>query len=338
MATRGRGWWLLAGLVALAAVALLSVLVGSRGLSPARVVEALLGADDPEGRAILFDRRLPRTAIGLCGGAALAVAGAVMQGHTRNPLADPGLLGVGAGAAVAVVLAISALGLTTPSGYLWFAFGGAAAGATLVTAIGLLAAGRRDSSPATLVLAGTAVSALLGAVTGVVLLLDSATLDLYRFWTVGSLGGNRGLEVLTPVLPFLVVGLVVAVAHASTLDALALGDDIARSLGRRLVPARLVGLGAVTLLVGGAVATCGSIGFVGLVVPHVVRRVSGPDHRWLIPMCAVAGAGLVVGADIIARLVVHPAELPVGIVLGVLGAPAFLVIVVRMRSPRRTTA
>ena len=313
----------------LAAAALLSFAVGSRGLFPAQLLAVLTGGGDAEARAVLLDLRFPRTAIGLVGGAALAVAGAVMQGHTRNPLADPGLLGVGAGASVAVVLAISLLGLATPVSLLGFAFLGAALGAVLVSAFGLLAAGRRDSSPATLVLAGAALSAMLSAVTGVVLLLDSATLDVYRFFTVGSLGGGRGFDVLLPVLPFLLVGLVVALGHASTLDALAMGDDIARGLGRQLGPARLTGLGAVTLLVGGAVACCGSLAFVGLVVPHVVRRFTGPGHRWLLPQCALLGAIAVVLADIAGRLLVHPAELPVGVVLGILGAPAFLVLVAR---------
>jgi iron complex transport system permease protein len=257
-----------------------------------------------------------------------------MQGHTRNPLADPGLLGVGAGAALSVVLAISVLGLTTPIGYLWFAFGGAAAAAVIVTAFGLLGAGRRDSSPASLVLAGAAVTAFLSAITGVILLLDTSTLDIYRFWSVGSLSGGRGFEVLLPVLPFLLVGLAIALAHSSTLDALALGDDMARAMGRKLGPARLTGLLAVTLLVGGAVAIAGSIGFVGLIVPHLVRRITGPGHRWLLPQCAVLGAALVILADIIGRLIVLPAELPVGVVLGVVGAPVFLFLVVRMRKVR----
>jgi iron complex transport system permease protein len=326
--------WLLLSTLALVGCVVLGVLVGSRGLTPAELLGPLFGADDPEAAAILFDLRLPRTVVGMCAGAALAVAGALMQGHTRNPLADPGLLGVGAGAALSVVLAISVLGLTTPIGYLWFAFGGAAAAAVIITAFGLLGAGRRDSSPASLVLAGAAVTAFLSAITGVILLLDTSTLDIYRFWSVGSLSGGRGFEVLLPVLPFLLVGLAIALAHSSTLDALALGDDMARAMGRKLGPARLTGLLAVTLLVGGAVAIAGSIGFVGLIVPHLVRRITGPGHRWLLPQCAVIGAALVILADIVGRLIVLPAELPVGVVLGVVGAPVFLFLVVRMRTVR----
>jgi iron complex transport system permease protein len=233
-----------------------------------------------------------------------------------------------------VVAAISFLGLTTPLGYLWFAFAGAALAAVIVTAFGLLGAGRRDSSPASLVLAGAAVTAFLGAITGIILLLDTATLDLYRFWNVGSLSSGRDFEVLLPVLPFLIAGLVIAFGHASTLDALALGDDMARAMGRRLGPSRLTGLLAVTLLVGSAVAASGAIGFVGLIVPHLVRRITGPGHRWLLPQCALLGGVLVVLADVVGRVIVSPAELPVGVVLGVIGAPVFLILVMRMRGSR----
>ncbi|GAA2693996.1 MULTISPECIES: iron ABC transporter permease [Actinosynnema] len=327
------GWRLPAGALALLALlagaVLLSLLVGGRGLTPAAVWAALLGDGAPESTAIVLGQRLPRTVIGLLGGCALAVAGALVQGHTRNPLADPGLLGVTSGASLAVVLAISLLGLTTPAGHLWFAFAGAALGTVVVTAIGLAAGRERDASPASLALAGAAVSALLSAVTGVLLLLDAGALDVHRFWTVGSLAGGRGFDVVAAAGPPLLLGLLVALAHAPALNTLALGDDLARALGRRLLPARLVGLLAVTLLVGSATALVGSLGFVGLVAPHLVRGFTGPDHRALLPVCAVAGAVLVLLADVLGRVLIAPAELPVGIVLGVAGGPAFLLVVVR---------
>lgn len=328
-ADRRQAALLLASTGLLGIALLCGLLLGSRGLAPWTLLDVLRGHGTPEAEAILLDLRLPRTVVAAAAGGALALAGALMQAQLRNPLADPGLLGVSAGAAVAVVLAISVLGITAPAGYLWFAFGGAAAGAVLVTAFGLLGASRRDSSPATLVLAGSAVSAFLGAITGLVLLLDAATLDVFRFWTVGSLAGGRGFDLLVPVLPFLVVGVVLALGQATTLDALVLGDDVARGLGRRLGPVRLVGLATVTLLVGSAVSIAGSIGFVGLIVPHAVRRLTGPGHRWLLPQCAVLGAALVVLADVAGRLLVHPDELPVGIVLGVLGSPVFLLLLAR---------
>ena len=296
---------------------------------------ALAGTAGPEAHAIILGQRVPRTLLGIIGGAALAVGGALAQAHTRNPLADPGLLGVTAGSALAVVLAISLLGVSTPTGYLSFAFAGALAGTVLVAVFGSVATRRRDAGPASLVLAGAAVSALLGAVTGVILLLDTATLDVYRFWTVGSLAGGRGTEALGTVWPFLVLGLVLALVQAPALNALALGDDIAQSLGRNVVGTRMLGLASVVLLVGGAVACIGSLGFVGLVAPHLVRRLCRDDQRALLPLSAAAGALLVLVADILGRVVVAPNEVPVGITLGVLGGPAFLALVIQSARRRR---
>ena len=328
---------LLGALVVAAVIAVLSLALGSRALDPGVVVHALLSGsmnDGDEASAIVLGQRLPRTLIGLTGGAALAVAGAVIQGHTRNPLADPGLLGVTSGASLAVVLAISVLGVTTAAGYVWFAFAGAGLGTVVVVTIGLAAGRRRDASPAALVLAGAAVSAFLGALTSLLLLVDVAALDAYRFWSVGSLTGGRGVYTLLVVAPALVVGMMLALIHARSLDALALGDDAARALGRRLLPTRLLGLAIVTMLVGAATAVLGSLGFVGLLVPHLARWISGPGHRLLLPLSAVIGGGLTVAADIVGRLVVAPDELPVGIVLGAIGAPLFVVIVLRSRRGR----
>ncbi|WOF23313.1 iron ABC transporter permease [Microbacterium betulae] len=319
-----------AAAVVLVALMALSVLVGSRGLSAGTVLLSLVGDAGAEAEAIVGGQRIPRTIVGLLGGAALAVAGVVIQGHTRNPLADPGLLGVTSGAALAVVVAISVFGLTTPAGYLWFAFAGAAAATALVTALGAAASRRRDVSPASLVLAGATVSALLSAVTGVILLLDASTLDVYRFWTVGSLSGGRTGDLLPIVVPALTAGALVAALQTRALDALALGDDIARSLGRSLLRTRLWGLASVTLLAGGATALVGSLGFVGLASPHIARGLVGTGHRSLIPLSALIGGALVLAADVVARVVVSPAELPVGVVLAVLGGPLFLLVVIRL--------
>ncbi|GAB3267595.1 FecCD family ABC transporter permease [Kineosporia babensis] len=327
--------WLAMTASALLLAVLLSLAVGSRGLIPGELFDVVRGSGTAEARAIVLELRLSRTIAAVIAGAGLAVAGAVIQGHTRNPLADPGLLGVTSGAAVAVVLAIFLLGITDPAGYLWFCLLGALLGTVLVTAVGLAGAKRRDASPASLVLAGAAVNALLGAVTGVMLLLDSASLDVYRFWTVGSLAGGPDAQVLAVAGPLVLAGLVIAIAHAPALDSLALGDDAAKALGRNPLRTRLTGLAAVTLLVGGAVACAGSLGFVGLVAPHVVRRLTGPVHRWLLPQCALVGAVFVLLADVVGRLVVHPDELPVGVVLGIFGGPAFVLIVLRFRRSRR---
>jgi len=326
--------WLLGSLLVLGAAILVGFAVGSRDLGIPLVWATLMGEGDVETRAILLDQRVPRTLIAVVGGAALAVAGVLIQGHTRNPLADPGLLGVTAGASLMVVLAIAFLGISAPSGYLWFAFAGSAAAAILVTTLGRLAGGRRDSSPATLVLAGTAISAVLSAISGVILILSTSTLDLFRFFTVGSLSGVHDLDGLRPAFFCIAIGLVVAVGHASTLDALSLGDDTARALGRNLGRSRFVGLGAVTLLTGGAVVLCGSLGFVGLIAPHLVRLLVGPGHRWLIPISAVMGGIIVLAADTLGRVILRPAELPVGVIVAMAGAPAFLAIVVRTRRSR----
>ena len=259
-------------------------------------------------------------------GAALGIAGALIQGHTRNPLADPGILGVTAGAACAVVLAIFGLGIATPLGYIWFALLGAFLASALV--FGLSAIGTGKLSPLTLVLGGSAIGAFLTSVTSAVVLLDQNTLDSYRFWVVGSIAG-RGLDILTPLLPFLVVGLVLALATTPGLNLLSLGEDVARSLGISILANRIAGIVAITLLTGAATAACGPIAFVGLVVPHVARAISGPDYRWIVPFSGLLGAIVLVMSDVIGRVVVRPGELQVGIVLAVVGAPFFIALVRR---------
>jgi ABC-type Fe3+-siderophore transport system permease subunit len=312
------------------AAALASIAVGTRSIGLGEVWRALF--DDglsTEEAVIVRQLRVPRTALGLIVGLALGVAGALMQGHTRNPLGDPGLLGVTAGASLAVVLAIAWFGVATPSGYVWFAFGGALAGTAAVYAIG--SAGRRGPTPVTLALAGAALSALLYALVRAVLVSDQQTLDSFRFWVVGALAG-RGADVVVQVAPFIAAGLALAVLNAPALNMLGLGEDVARGLGQRIWPARVMGLGAITLLCGAATAACGPIAFVGLVVPHAVRAVTGPDHRWLIPCSGLLGAALLLGADVLGRVVARPGELQVGIVLALVGAPFFVALVRRRRT------
>ena len=322
--TRGRRAVALMVLLALVvAAALASIAVGSRSIGLDE------GGPHTEEAVIVRRLRVPRTALGLLAGLALGVAGALMQGHTRNPLGDPGLLGVTAGASLAVVLAIAWLGVTTPAGYVWFAFAGALAGTVAVYAVG--SAGRGGPTPVTLALAGAALSALLYALVRAVLVSDRQTLDSFRFWVVGALAG-RGPDVAWQVAPFIAVGLVLAVANAPALNLLGLGEDVARALGQRVWPARAVGLTAITLLCGAATAACGPIAFVGLVVPHAVRAVTGPDHRWLIPGSGLLGAALLLTADVVGRVVARPGELQVGIVLALVGAPFFVALVRRRRT------
>ena len=285
-------------------------------------------AFDPQSQNHLIIRslRLPRTVIGLAVGAALGLAGTVMQGLTRNPLADPGILGVNAGAAVAVVLAISLLGLGSPAAWMGFAMVGALGASVLVYVLGSRGGG--GATPVKLALAGAATAALLTAVTSAIVLLDAMALDQYRFWVVGSLTG-RDVGLLAAVSPFLLVGAVLAMGLGRTLNALSLGDDVASSLGQEVGVARVAGVTAVTLLVGAAVSVAGPIGFVGLVVPHVARAIVGADYRWILAYSAVLAPVLLLGADVIGRLVVRPGELQVGIVTALVGAPFFVALVRR---------
>ncbi|GLZ42777.1 iron chelate uptake ABC transporter family permease subunit [Actinokineospora sp. NBRC 105648] len=318
---------LLVALVALAGVCVASLLVGAQDIDPHTVWRLLLHDDGSETAYIVRELRVPRTLVGLLVGAALGLAGALMQALTRNPLADPGLLGVEIGASTAVVLAISLLGVTAPAGYVWFALAGAGATSVFVYVLG--AAGRA-ATPERMVLAGAAITAALGALVGTVLVLDAQTFDQFRFWVIGSLAG-RGMDVFWQVSPFIAVGLGIALLLGRPLNALALGDEAGRALGARIGETRLVGALAVTLLSGAATAAVGPVGFVGLTVPHVARAITGPDHRWVLPYSAVLAPILVLGADVVGRVVGSPGELQVGIVMVLIGGPVFIVLCRRRR-------
>ncbi len=297
-----------------------SVTIGSRPVP----LDAVLDPSDPL-RAIV-EARTERTLLALAVGAALGLAGACMQGLTRNPLADPGILGINAGACLAMVLALSLLGVSELSGFVWFAFLGAAVAAVLVHLVASL--GREGATPVKLAIAGAAVTAAVTSWTSGVLLVDRSTMETFRFWQVGTVGG-RDLEVLQLGLPFLVVGGVLALSGARVLDALALGDDLARSLGRRTAVDRIVLGVAIVLLAGTATALAGPIAFVGLMAPHAVRAAVGNSHVVLLPLSALAGAALVVLADTVGRVVLPPTEVQVGIMCAVVGVPVFLALVRR---------
>lgn len=320
-----------AGVVlALVVVIVASLAVGTNMISPARVLAGLTGTD-PEAADIVRGLRVPRTVLGLLVGAALGTAGAIMQSITRNPIADPGILGVNAGASAAVVTAISVLGLTQPAGYVWFALAGAGLASVVVH---LLGTGRTSSAtPVRLALAGTAVSAALAAYVNAVILLDPWAFTRFRFWDLGSLTG-RGLGEVGPTLWLLAAGLLCAVPLARGLNALALGEETGRALGARVRTTRALSVVAVMLLCGAATAAVGPIGFVGLAVPHMARALAGVDHRRLLPASALLGALLLVAADVAGRLVGWPRETGVGIVTALVGAPV-LVWLVRRRKVGR---
>ncbi|MDT7845614.1 FecCD family ABC transporter permease [Streptomyces justiciae] len=320
---------LLLGLALLATAACLSLAIGTKQIPLDQVWSGLFAPSGTENDAIVRELRLPRTLIGIAVGAALGLGGAVMQTLTRNPLADPGLLGVNAGASAAVVTAIGVLGITTFSGYLWFALAGAGLAATAVHALG----GGRRATPVRLALAGTAVNAaLFGYISGLQL-WDLGTLDEMRYWSVGTLA-QRDPSLLLTVAPLLAAGALLALSLARPLGAIALGEDHARALGTDIRRTRLLSVVAITLLCGGATAVCGPIGFIGLMIPHAARSFCGPDPRWLLPYCALYAPVLLLVSDVIGRVVVPPSEIEVGIVTAFLGGLLFIHLVRRRKAVR----
>ncbi len=316
---------LLASLGILFLVALASIAIGAKELSLEQVWHGLFQDSGTYGDVVVGER-VSRTLLGLLAGAALGLSGAVLQALTRNPLADPGLLGINAGASAAVVTAITFFGVTSLNGYVWFAFLAAAVGA-LVWFLG----GSRGATPVRLALAGTAISAALYGYLQAVMITDDAALSRMRFWTVGSLASATD-DTITQVLPFIVAGTVLALLLARPLNAVAMGDDTARALGANLNRTRALSMAAATALCGAATAACGPIVFVGLMVPHVVRSFTGPDLRWILPYATVLSPVLLLGADVIGRMVARPAELQVGIVTAVIGGPVFIFLVRRRRT------
>lgn len=326
-AARAGGFLLLA--LALVVVLVLSITVGARPIALGDIWNALTAFDSTQtNHKIILDLRLPRTLVGLLVGAALGLSGAILQGATRNPLADPGILGINAGATLCVVLGISVFGITQLSGYVWLAFLGAGAAMLVVYLVASL--GREGATPVKLALAGAAVTAALTSITSAILITNVETLDQIRFWQVGALTG-RTTDILLQVTPFILAGIVLALATSRILDGLALGDDVARGLGLKVQRSRaLVGLAAV-ILAGSATAAAGPIAFVGLTVPHLARAFTGPNYRWILPYSMLLAPILLLGADIIGRIIVPPGELQVGIVTAALGAPFFIALVRRRK-------
>jgi iron complex transport system permease protein len=321
---------LLAFFVLLALAVALSLAVGSRPVGLGTVWGALTGQDVPAAdHAAVVGLRLPRTVLGVLVGSALAVAGALMQALTRNPLADPGILGVSSGAAFAVAMGVVLLGVTRPSGYVWFAFGGALAATVAVYLVG--SAGRSNASPAQLTLAGVALSAVLTGVIGALRLTDQERFAVLLTWESGSFQ-SRGWDVVLPVLPFVLAGLVLAAVVAGALNTLGLGEDLATALGASVQRTRVLAVVAITLLAGGATAMAGPIALVGLMVPHIVRWLTGPDQRWIVGLSALAGPVLILLADVAARVLLWPGELPVGVVTAFVGAPVLIALVRRRKA------
>jgi iron complex transport system permease protein len=307
---------------------LLSLRIGVASVSTSQVWHALTDYHYTVADIIVRKLREPRTFVAIGVGASLAVAGALMQALTRNPLADPGILGINSGAAFTVVLALFVIGVTGPNSYVWAAFPGALAGAMLVYGLG--SAGRDGATPMKLVLAGAVVSAFVGSFTSAIVFLNGAAQTQLILWEVGTVDGKT-MDVVRSVAPMMIVGLVLALGSARSLNVLSLGEDAARSLGLRIALVRTVVVVAVVLLAGSSVAEAGPIAFVGLAVPNAVRALVGPDYRWIIAFSMVLGPVLVLVADILGRVVLWPSEVPTGIMVALIGAPVFLLLARRKR-------
>jgi iron complex transport system permease protein len=307
---------------------LLSLAVGSRTIPFSEVLQAVFTDVDSDNATVITSQRLPRTVLGVLAGLSLGMSGALMQGHTRNPLADPGLFGVNAGATFAVAVVVFGFGVQSAAVTVLAAMTGAGVVTTLVFLLGLRA--MRGGALVMLAVLGTTLAALLAALTSALILLDRDTLDVLRFWEVGALA-NRPFELLVPVGVLIALGIALALGNSVSLTSLALGEDVAQSLGTRVRASRITGIASITLLAGPATAMCGPIAFLGLVAPHVARAITRHDQRWLIPFAGLIGIIVLLVADTIGRVSARPGELQVGIVMALVGAPVLLVLTRRRR-------
>ncbi|MEA5574042.1 iron ABC transporter permease [Calothrix sp. UHCC 0171] len=298
-----------------------SVTLGAAKIPLETILQSFLSFDTSREHLIIRTVRLPRSILAMLVGASISVAGALMQGVTRNPLADPGLLGVSSGAAFSVVTAIFLFGASSPSIYIWYAFLGA--GVTAFSVYFLASLGRGGATPLNLTIAGAAISSLLASLTSGVLIVSQRTLEEIRFWLAGSLAG-ADTSIILQILPYICMGMILALAISRQVTILSLGEDIAKGLGQKTIAVKIAAIICVLLLDGSAVAVAGAIGFIGLVIPHIARFVVGNNYRWIIPYSALLGAILLLLADILARLVIQPQEVPVGIMTALIGAPFFV--------------
>jgi iron complex transport system permease protein len=307
----------------------LSLMIGSNPLSLAIVADVLLGGGSGEARYVVAELRWPRTLAGLLVGAALGAAGALIQAFTRNPLADPGILGVNAGAAFAVAIGVAFLGLRAISSLMWLAFLGALLVTIAVYVIG--SSGRGNADPIRLTLAGVALGAVFSGITTGLTLSDPDAFEHMRSWNAGSLLG-RGFDVMLPVAPFIALALIGALLLAPGLNALALGDDVARSQGANVGWIRIGVIAVVTVLAGAATALAGPVSFIGLMVPHVARWIFGVDQRAILAVSIIFAPVIVLLADVLGRVLISPAEVPVGIVTALVGAPVLIALARRQKA------
>ncbi|ABK70092.1 FecCD family ABC transporter permease [Mycolicibacterium smegmatis] len=317
--------------VVLVAMCIASLAIGTQNVSLSTVWQAVTDYRDIGDQWIVHDLRIPRTVLGLLVGLALGLSGTLIQAVGRNPLADSEILGINSGAALFVVAAIAFLGFSGIWTYIGFAFLGALFAMLMVYLIGMT--GRATVTPVRVLLAGVAIGAVMDGFGFVIRLQNPRAFDNMRFWDAGALDG-RPLEVAGAIAPFIAVGAVLCLVVSRSLNITALGDDLAKSMGSNVVRTQVLSLTAVTLLAGAATAGAGPIGFVGLMVPHAVRRFTGPDWRWVLAYATVVAPSLMLAADIVGRVVIRPSELPAGIVTAFLGAPVLIWLIRRSKADR----
>jgi iron complex transport system permease protein len=314
------GGFLLGSLILMLCL-IFSITLGAANIPLEKIYSAFTAFDGSREHLIIRTIRLPRSLLAIVVGASMSTAGAIMQGITRNPLADPGILGINAGAAFAVALAIFAFGASSPSIYIWYALMGA--GVTAISVYVFASLGRGGITPLNLTIAGAAISAFLASLTTGILIVSQRTLEEIRFWLVGSLAGADE-TIIWQILPYICMGMILALALARQITILNLGEDIARGLGQKTLWVKMTAAISVLLLAGSSVAAAGSIGLIGLVVPYITRMLIGVDYRWVIPYSALFGAILLLASDVAARLVIQPQEVPVGVMTALVGAPFFV--------------
>ena len=321
---------LVAAIITLIVVIAASLAIGARDMPLSEVLGAFFAPNGSDDQLVVLELRLPRTVLGILVGMGLGLAGGLIQALTRNPLADPGILGVNAGASLAITIGVAFFGISSITGYIWFAFGGALIATVGVYIIG--SAGRsRSVDPIRLTLAGVAVAAVLTGLTKAILLTNERAFDAFRSWDVGAIAG-RDFDTINAILPFIVIGTVLALALSHSLNAVALGDDLAASLGTSVNRTRVLSILAVTLLAGAATAAAGPIGFIGLMIPHIARWIVGPDQRWILGYSVVLSPILLLASDVIGRVVMKPGELQVGVVTAFVGAPVLIALVRRKKA------
>ncbi|MEC5423860.1 iron ABC transporter permease [Virgibacillus sp. C22-A2] len=300
-----------------------SIVYGYTDTSWKLAIEAYTNFDGSNEHLIIQTVRMPRALIAAAVGASLGIAGALMQALTKNPLADPKIFGIDAGASFFIVFSVSFFAVTSLDTFIWIAFAGAAVAAITVYSIGSL--GQGGLTPMKFTLAGAAIWALFSPLTQGILVLNEKALEEVLFWMAGSVQGRK-LEYLQAVLPYMTIAWIGSLLIARRINLLSMGEDVAKGLGQRTGVTKLCAAIIIILLAGGSVSIAGPIGFVGIMVPHISRFLVGIDHRWLIPYCAIIGGCLLLGADITARYVIMPQEVPVGVMTAIIGTPFFIYI------------